>query len=224
MVRKLRLLGQAAAVACVLSGWTAAGTAGAQSACSDLGGTVDASQICQVQSAGTSYKIHFRFPVDYPDQQSVADYLTQQRDGFIKFSQLPLAQTFGRPYELVSTATTYRSATSGSESLVLLMGQDAQPHPVAWYQAFNYNLSTHTPITFDTLFKSGTDPLAVLNPMLKRKFGPLPLGDPGAEVYKNFALTDDAVIFFFNQGQVLGHESGKQRMSVPRSDLASLLA
>ncbi len=86
MFRKLRILGQMAMAACVLSGWTAAGAAGAQSACSDLGGTVDTSQICQVQSAASSYKIHFKFPVDYPDQQPVADYLTQERDGFIKFS------------------------------------------------------------------------------------------------------------------------------------------
>ncbi len=103
------------------------------------------------------------------------------------------------------------------------MAQDAQPHPVAWYKAFNYNLTTHTPITFDTLFKPGTDPLAVLNPILERKFGPLPQGDPGADVYKNFAISDDAVIFFFDQGQVLGHESGDLEMSVPRSELASLL-
>jgi hypothetical protein len=200
MFRKLRILGQTAVAACVLIGWTAAGPAGAQSACSDLGGTVDSSQICNVQSAASSYKIDFKFPVDCPDQQPVADYLTQERDGFIKFSQLPAAQDFGRPYELLAKGTTYRSGISGSQSLVLRIAQDAQPHPVAWYKAFNYNLTTHTPITFDTLFKPGTDPLAVLNPILERKFGPLPQGDPGAEVYQNFAITDDAVIFFFDQG------------------------
>ncbi len=224
MFRKLRIPGQAAVAACLLGGLTAAGAAGAQSACSDLGGTVDASQTCQVQSAASSYKIHFRFPVDYPDQQPVSDYLGQVRDGFIKFSQLPTARTFGRPYELVSKGTTYRSATSGSASLVLTMGQDAEPHPVAWYKAFNSNLTTHTPITFDTLFKPGTDPLAILNPLLEREYGPLPQGEPGAEVYQNFAITDDAVIFFFDQGQVLEHAAGEREMSLPRSELASLLA
>lgn len=224
MFRKVRIVGQTAVAAFVLIGWFAAGTAGAQSACSDLGGTADASQVCQVQTAASSYKIDFKFPVDYPDQQPVADYLTQQRDGFIKFSQLPAAQNFGEPYELLAKGTTYRSGTPGSQSLVLNMAQNAQPHPVAWYKAFNYNLTTHAPITFDTLFKPGTDPLAVLNPILQRKFGPPAHGTPGVDDYQNFAITDDAVIFFFNQGQVVGHERGEFEMSVPRSELASVLA
>ena len=87
MFRNVRSLGQATAAACVLVGWSGTGTAGAQSACADLGGTVDPDQICHVHSAGSSYKIDFSFAVDYPDQQAVTDFLTHGRDDFVNFVQ-----------------------------------------------------------------------------------------------------------------------------------------
>jgi hypothetical protein len=40
----------------------------------------------------------------------------------------------------------------------------------------------------------------------------------------NFALTDDAVIFFFGQDDVIVDNDGPHHVSVPRTDLASLLA
>ena len=66
--------------------------------------------------------------------------------------------------------------------------------------------------------------LEVLTPIVQRKFGALPFGEPGMDAYQNFAITDDAVIFFFNQGQVLAQLDGPQQVSVPRAELASLLA
>lgn len=37
------------------------------------------------------------------------------------------------------------------------------------------------------------------------------------------ALTDDEVIFFFGEGQVIPDNSGPRRISVPRSELAALM-
>jgi hypothetical protein len=42
--------------------------------------------------------------------------------------------------------------------------------------------------------------------------------------YQNFAIADDAVIFFFNQDGLLPHEDGPLEVDVPRTDIASLLA
>ncbi len=228
--RNLHTLGLLALVV----GWSATGIAGAQSACADLGGTVGPDQICQIHSATATYKIDFSFPVDYPDQEPVTDYLTQQRDAFIRFSQLPGAQDWPAPYQLIARGQTYRSGTPdfGTESLVLRMGQDAQPHPVAWYKAFNYDLSKHAPITFDTLFKPDTNPLDVVYPAIQRaaqkRSGSAtpPTLNGGLDVvnYQNFAITDDAVIFFFGQGQMLSHAEGEFEVSVPRTELASVLA
>ena len=234
MIRTVRTLALLAVATSLLVGWSATAIAGAQSACADLGGTVGPDQICQVHSATGTYKIDFSFPVDYPDQQPVTDYLTHQRDGFIRFSQLPAARDWPGTYQLLARGQTYRSGTPdlGTQSLVLRMGQDAQPHPVAWYKAFDYDLSKHAPITFDTLFKPGTQPLDIVYPAVQRaaqkRSGSAtpPTLNGGLDVnnYQNFAITDDAVIFFFGQGQVLSHADGEFDVSVPRTELASVLA
>ena len=46
----------------------------------------------------------------------------------------------------------------------------------------------------------------------------------GAQSYENFALTDDAVIFFIGQGMWTIEAAGPQEVSVPRSELVSVLA
>jgi hypothetical protein len=43
-------------------------------------------------------------------------------------------------------------------------------------------------------------------------------------VYQDFAITDDAVIFFIGQGMWLPEVAGPQDVSVRRSELTSILA
>jgi hypothetical protein len=212
---------------------TPAPAASAQSACAGLGGTVDADQTCHVHSATSSYTLDMSFPLDYPDQQAVIDYLTQDRADFVDWFTKFGPDGRDRPYEHVVTAKTFRSGTptSGTQSLVLEIEDDTgaahQGHPNTLFKAFNYDLGRNASITFDTLFKPGTDPLAVLNPIVRRELGihpGIPIGDLDAKVYENFAITDDAVIFFFGQDQVLPDNNGPHQVSVPRSELASLLA
>jgi len=225
MFANLRTLGQATVAACFLVGWSGNWTADAQSVCADLGGTVDPDQICRAHIVGSGYTLDLSFPVDYPDQQLLTDYLTHTRDEWVHDAQTqpPVDRP---PYVLVVTGDAYRSGTptSGTQSVVLGINQDFGAHPVGSFKAFTYDRGKGAPVTFDTLFKPGTNPLGVLNPIVQRKFGPLPFGDPGVDAYQNFAITDDAVIFFFNQGQVLAQPDGPQKVSVPRAELASLLA
>ncbi|HEY0695635.1 MAG TPA: RsiV family protein, partial [Kribbella sp.] len=136
------------------------------------------------------------------------------------------------PYELNIVGRAYRSGTpaSGTQTLVFTIGSDTGVHPVTTYTALNYDLSDHAPITFDTLFQPGAQPLEVLNPIVQRELdkrgatGQLSLNDLGVKAYQNFAITDDAVIFFFSQDGLLPHEAGPLQVSVPRTNLASLLA
>jgi hypothetical protein len=121
MFRNLRTLRQAAVAACVLVGWAGTGMAGAQSACAHLGGTVDPDQIYHARSAGSGYEIDFRFPVNYPDQRALADYLTGERDrlGSWVAQNTPGPVRHARSYELVANGTAYRSGTpaSGTETV-----------------------------------------------------------------------------------------------------------
>ena len=218
----MQLRGLAVVAAGALLGWPGVPTAAAQSACAELGGTVGPDEICRGHVVTPDYTLDLSYPAGYPDQQPLADYLIHTRDEWSAdtTARLPPDRP---PYVLTITGTAYRSAAP-TASVVLDMNQDLGAHPVTSYKAFNYDLGRRAPITFDTLFKPGTKPLEVLNPVVARELGPPPFGDPGADAYQNFAITDDVVIFFFGQGEVLPAVNGPQQVSVPRATLAPLLA
>ncbi len=177
--------------------------------------------------------LDYSFPVDYPDQQALADYLTQTRDGFINVAEMPDSRDL--PYALDAKGTAYRSGTpsGGTQSVVFEVYQNVGgPHPSTWYKAFNYDLGKRAPISYDTLFKPGTTPLDIIFPVVQRELekqlGVDPPVSPGDGMnpakYQNFALTDDAVIFFFGQGELMPSAAGAAQAAVPRAALAPVLA
>ena len=220
-------------VAGVLACSTGISTAAGQSACADLGGAVGPDWICAVHAANSTYTLNFSFPNDYPDQAALTGYLTQARDGFINVADNPDA--YNLPYELDAKGAGYSSGspTGGTQSVVFTMWQNVGgAHPQTYYQSFNWDVDKRAPIKFDTLFKPGTKPLDVIYPAveqdLQKQQGvidgiPPSVGlDPNK--YQNFALTDDAVLFFFSQGELFAEAAGPLQASVPRSTLAALLA
>jgi hypothetical protein len=203
-----------------------------QSACLDLGGTIDTNRLCHAHTSGPDYTTDFSFPADYPDQLAITDYLRHVREDFIT----SVADMTGResPHRLDVTAKVFRSGTpaSGTQSVVFASySESGGAHPVTSYEAFNYDLGKRSPITFDTLFKPDTNPLAVLDPIVQREMdlhwrgngGPAPPNTLGDKVYRDFALTDEAVIFFIGQGAWLPEVAGPQRVSIPRTDLGAIL-
>jgi len=221
----MRIISVAALVAAgVLAGSIAAGPAAAQSACADLGGTVTPDGVCAVHATNPTYTLDMSFPNDYPDQQALTAYLTQTRDGFINVSQMP--GSWNLPYQLDAKGTGYHAGppAGGTQSVVFEVYQNVGgAHPQTFYQAFNWDNVKRTPITFDTLFKPGTKPLDVQRELEKPGAAVLPpFDDFGVHAYQNFAITDDAVIFFFDHDFL--HEEGPREVSVPRTELVSLLA
>lgn len=216
----LAVLAGSAAIAVVIAGSASAGTA-----CADLGGTAGADGFCEVHSATTTYELSFRFPTDYPDQSAVADYLSQERKDFVDWVAAYPTSAPVRPFERDVIGEAYQSADT--RSLVFTVGNDTGVHPVTTFKAFNYSLADRAPVTFETLFKPGSDPLAVLNPIVRQQ---VLARDPTASVdlttasYQQFAITEDAIIFFFNQDGLLPHEDGPLEVKVPRGTLASILA
>lgn len=215
----------------VLAGQFGTGTASAQSSCDALGGVVSPDQTCHVRDAAAGYTADLSFPLDYPDDQLLGEYVIALRDDFAEFAQSPPAHDWS--YTLTATSTTYRSGGGpDTQSVVLTMSQDANPHPIAWYKAFNYDLRTQTPITLNTLFTPGTKPPEIIIPAVRRELEKRwqsdvlasMLGPVEDATFQNFALTDDAVIFFIGQGQLLGHPEGPLEVSVPRTELAPWLA
>ncbi|MBV9515739.1 MAG: DUF3298 domain-containing protein [Mycobacteriaceae bacterium] len=218
------------AFAAILVGSAGAAVASAQSPCADVGGTVDGNN-CRVHTATDTYLLDIVFPVDYPDSQPMIDYLRQTRDGFLNVSQMP--GSTGLPYALDITSDEYRSGRppGGTQSVVLKIYQNVGgAHPLTWYKAFNYNLDTHQPISFDTLFTAGSKPLPVIQPIvandIDKQLGTHAAMSGGLDPasYQNFALTDDELIFYFDQGAVVASAAGALAVHVPRTAVAPMLA
>lgn len=84
----------------------------------------------------------------------------------------------------------------------------------------------------DTLFRAGTAPLPVILPLVQaevnKQLGQPVTISPGDGLdptkYQNFALTDDSLIFFFSQGDLLPEAAGALQVSIPRGPVAAMIA
>lgn len=225
------LVAAAVSAAVLVSGGPASTTAAAAPpSCANLGGSVEGAQICHIHQSAATYTLDITFPVDYPDQQALTDYIAQNRDGFVNVAQNP-----GRRDQLFQMDATNEQHSSGqpphTRSVVLKFFQDVGgARPSNWYKAFNYNLATKQPITFDTLFAPNTNALDAIFPIVQRELehqngvgvGVSSGAGHDPTNYQNFAITDDAVIFYFAQGELLPSSTGATQVQVPRSAIPPL--
>ncbi|MDX1889076.1 esterase [Mycolicibacterium sp. 050158] len=233
----MRMSKLAVAVSAVATlGWSGVGVAAAAPAppkCTDLGGVVDANQICQIQASDPGYSLTIGYPVDYPDAQAVFDYVKETRDGFLNVAKTPDFRTM--PYELDTTETEFSSSVPphGTQSVVFKTYQGVGgAHPSTFYKAFNWDQGLRKPITIDTLFRKGTAPFPVIFPLVQAEVNKQ-LGQPVTMTqeagldpasYQNFAITNDSLIFFFSQGDVLPEAAGALQVAIPRGPVDAMIA
>ncbi len=209
--------------------------------CADLKG-VNTGQGCQIQRSDPAYNVNISFPTDYPDQQSVADYITQTRDGFLNVAKSPAPRD--TPYELDITPTNYGSAIPprGTQAVVFKTFQNVGgAHPQTMFKAFNWDQTYRKPILYavapddkknQPLWQPTADPLKTVFPIvqseLQKQTGQPVAIAPSAGYdpnnYQDFAITNDGVIFFFSQGQLLPEAAGATQVLVPRSAIDPMLA
>ena len=200
--------------------------------CADIKG-IDTGQTCQIQMSDPAYTVNISFPSDYADQKSVADYVTQTRDGFLNVAKSSAPRDV--PYELDITATKYGSAIPprGTEAVVLKTYQNVGgAHPTTSFKAFDWDQTYRKAITYDTLWQPDANPLPVVFPIvqteLQKQTGqqvsiPPSVGFDTTK-YQDFAVTNDGVIFFFSQGALLPDAAGATQVLVPRSAIDPMLA
>ena len=216
----------------LVAGTPGTATAAPKNYCAELKG-VDNGQTCDIQQSDPAYQVKISFPGAYPDLKSVADYVSQTRDGFLNV--VDASNPRDMPYELDITATSYTSAVHArsTQSLVLQNYENiGGAHPDTSFKAFNWDQTAGKPITYDSLWRPDADPLTVVYPLvvadLQKQAGQPIAVDPvtgmDAASYRNFAITDDGVIFFFSQGQLLPEAAGATQVTVPRSAIDALLA
>ncbi len=200
--------------------------------CSDLNGVVDANHVCQIQATDPGYSLDIAYPVDYPDVQPVFDYVKQTRDGFLNVAKSPDFRAM--PYELETTPTEFSSSVAPHviQSVVFKTYQGVGgAHPSTYYKSFNWDQGLRRPLTIDTLFRPGTAPLPVILPLVQAEVDKQ-LGQP-ADIppqvgldpakYQNFAVTNDQLIFFFSQGDVLPEAAGALQVAIPRAPVDAML-
>ena len=206
---------------------TASPVSAAPDACAALGGMIETSGLCQVRAVATAYTMDMTFPLDYPDTRAIVDYLTQTRDGFVNVAQTPGSRNVAHQMDV--TAESFRSART--RSVVLTLFQDVGgAHPSTWYKSFTYDVERARPVTFDTLFAPNTKPLDAIFPIVQRTLesetglaGSISPGDGHDPArYQNFAVTDDAVIFFFGRAELLPSYAGETSVRVPRNAIPPL--
>ena len=230
-----------AAIVATMIGGAAAGLTGVAAAAplndpKGLCASQDDAGNCTFGWAGPSHSVDGVFPADYPQEQAVVDYLTQQVDQFEADSgplgslddPLPLED-----FKATGTRYTSGDAATGTQSVVVEMDQMLRgaAHPAAWYKSFNYDMATKAPIGFDGLFRPGTKPLEVVMPIAAKQLSadvgqPVTI-DPAAGLdpanYQSFAITNDAVIFFFDRDELVPAYGTTAQVSVPRSAIADML-
>ena len=229
----MRLSALAVAAVIVASTATAAVASAAPPTCAELSGVLGDDQTCTIQATDPAYSLDLAYPVDYPEQQAVFDYVKQTRDGFLNVAKAPGMHL--TPYELDATARQFTSAVPprGTRSLVLKTFQDVGgARPQTFYRSFNWDEGYRKPVTIDTLFREGTAPFPVILPIvaaeLQRQSGqpvsiPPSVGlDP--QKYQNFAILDDSLIFFFGQGEMLPESAGAVEVTVPRGPIDAMIA
>lgn len=226
--------------------------------CAELRGG-NTGRTCEIQLADPGYNVDISFPLNYPDQKSVAEYVAQTRDAFLNSAKSGAPRS--TPYELSIKPTEYTSSIPprGTQAVVFTVNQNvggAQPQTT--YKAFNWDQTYRKPITYTAApddkehapLWQVDDPLKTVAPIVQAELQqqlapppappeqstpttsttappPLPfaqaaLYDPAN--YQNFAVVNDGVIFFFDQGVLLPASAGALHVLVPRSAIDPMIA
>jgi hypothetical protein len=237
----MRILRMAVAVtALVLFGSSGVAAAAPKDYCADLKGG-NTGSTCEIQLSDPGYNVNISIPTGYPDQKSLTDYVSATRDAFLNAAKSSAPRT--APYELTITSANYGSAIPprGTQAVVLKVVQNVgTAQPQTSYKAFNWDQTLRKSIVYPTppddnkiqpLWRVD-DPLKVVVPIvqseLQKQTGQPVSIAPGAAYdptnYQNFAITNDGVIFFFGQGQLLPEAAGATQVLVPRSAIDPMLA
>src|SRR4051812_29449796 len=116
--------------------------------CADLKGG-NTRRTCEIQLTDPGYSVDISIPLDYPDQKSVAEYMSQTRDTFLNAAKSGAPRT--APYELKITPTEYTSAVPprGTQAVVFKVEQNlGAAKPQTTYKSFNWDQSYRKAINY----------------------------------------------------------------------------
>ena len=202
-------------------------TARAVDVCSDFGGAVEGDGLCRLREEKPDYTLAMSFPVDFPDQSAVDDFVNKTRTSFLNETTTPNFANVR--YALEMQGMLWASDSTKSVSLEIYENLGGA-HPNTWYQTFNYDTSDNRSIAFDDLFAPGVDALAAIFPIVEKKLEaemgmPTPVSDSDGmdpSHYRNFVITPTDVVFFFDRGELMAGAAGAHTVYVPRRAIPPL--
>jgi Protein of unknown function (DUF3298) len=262
------------ATAAAILGSSGVAVAAPKDYCADLKGG-NTGSTCEIQLSDPAYSVDISIPQDYPDQKTVADYVSQTRDAFLNTAKSGAPRT--TPYSLTITPSEYTSSVPprGTQAVVFKVVQNVGGTPQTTWKAFDWDQTYRKAIIYTAApdDKANTplwrvdDPLKTVAPIvqteLQQQLAPPPVATPAPTTqpgqpattttttatpttttpapapaplpfataalynpanYQNFAVVNDGVIFFFDQGVLLPASYGAVQVLVPRSAIDPMIA
>jgi hypothetical protein len=227
------------AILLLLAFGTLTTSAAQEDVCYEKGGTWNADDTtCIIQhqiDMDVSYPITLaQYPVV---EQTVDTFVAETRSQFLAGVTAPEMFNFPSPggFFLSISYEEYRFSDTVTSLVFTISDYTGGAHPNSYYKTFTFDLEQERVITLGDLFVEGSNPLAVISPIVQQdlitRIGEMT--DPtwieqgtgeNPENYQNFAITPDALIFFFPPYQVAAYAAGPQQASIPLAQLNAILA
>ena len=191
-------------------------------------------------SLSISVDISMDYPLELAQNGLVASiidpFFETTKDDFL--AQLQGRFIFGEQYGSSILDISYEEFWYSDDIVSLVFDIFEYPggiHGYTLFQTYMFNLNTQKVLTLNDLFLPDGDPFAVIAPSVEAKlteqlgvwanFSRIETGtgnDP--ENYRAFALDQDALLFYFGDYQVAPYAAGPQTVTIPLTDLSTILA
>jgi len=206
--------------------------------CIQKGGLWDATASrCDFHAA---IEIDIHYPLELADGRLMeetidADLLDLQTEYLRNFAEYGLNYSVGQPWGLHVDYETFVFSPDVLTLKFTIADYTGGAHGNSYFKTFIFDLAGNRELTLAGLFQPGVDPLETLAPLVYdlalAQMGEMSTLEwiatgtaPLPENYQSYALTPDALGFFFPPYQLAAYAGGPQTISLPWSALADVLA
>ncbi len=183
-------------------------------------------------------KISVQYPLDLAQNDFVANtidpFIQTTKNDFLSVLNDSFLPGSGQ-YELDVNTEVVQYSSDVTSLVFTIYNYSGGAHGTSAYQTYTFDLAAGQLVTLEDLFQPNSNFLAVIDPLveqaLKTQVGDML--DPtwlqqgtgeNPENYRHFALSADALTFYFDQYQVAPGAAGTQSVSIPLSALGDVLA
>lgn len=206
-------------------------------ACFERGGVWDSETAqCRYQ---TGMNITIDYPLAYVDHEFVditlSEFINAARRDFVNsFIEYGLEYSAVVNWEMNIGYTEYQYSEDIVSIQFSIYDFTGGAHGNIRFETFTFDLANQQVLNFEDLFQDEFDPLVSIAPIVQTDLE-TQLGDmtdsqwitdgtgSNANNYRNFAITEDSLIFFFPPYQVAAYAAGPQSVEIPLADLQAIL-